>query len=91
MTSMVRPPRAMISWRSSSVSVSANSSMPLTNAYVMRSPTGSERHSLPAFGSASSAAVLNRSAISSSRSVESLRRLRITSSIRSRSSGSTWS
>ena len=44
-TSIGRPPRAAISSRSSSVSSSACSSMPLTSEYVMRSPMGSERHS----------------------------------------------
>jgi hypothetical protein len=54
---------------------------------VIRSPTGSERHSSSAFSVRSSLA-LYFSAISSRRSAASSRRLSTTSSIRSRSSGS---
>ena len=44
-TSIGRPPRSLISARSSSVSSSTKASMPLTSAWVIRSPTGSDRHS----------------------------------------------
>ena len=45
MTSIGRPPGAAICARSSSVSASTCSSMPLTRAWVIRSSTGSARHS----------------------------------------------
>ncbi len=44
-TSIGRPPRAWISARSSSVSLSTWLSSPLTRAWVIRSETGSSRHS----------------------------------------------
>ena len=44
-TSIGRPPRSAISARSSSVSLSTWASMPFTRAWVIRSETGSARHS----------------------------------------------
>ncbi len=86
-TSIGRPPAAAISARNSSVSSSTWASMPLTKAWVIRSRTGRLRHSAAA-GSSDFSDLLNRSAISSSRSAASSRRFRTTSSMRSRSSGS---
>ncbi len=55
MTSIGRPPRSAIVWRSSSVSASTCASMPFTSACVIRSPTGSERHSSAAASTTSPA------------------------------------
>src|SRR5690606_16489886 len=83
MTSSGRPPAAAISWRSSSVSSTTWSSMPLTSACVISSRTGSERHCSTV---ASAAAPLSAysPAISSSRSAASGRRPSTASSMRSR-------
>ena len=76
--------------RSSSVSSSTNASMPFTSAWVIRSPTGSDRHSSEAT-SLTEPSPAKSPAISRRRSVLSGRRLRITSSMRSRSSRGTSS
>ena len=81
-----RPPAASIAARASSVSSTMKLVMPCTSAWARRFSTGWLRHSR--FSSFLAAPVLNLSATSSSRSVESSRRFRITSSTRSRSSGS---
>ncbi len=86
-TSIGRPPRSAITSRSSSVSASTNSSRPFTSAWVIRSSTGIERHSWTT-ASCCSPVPAKSPATSTSRSVASGRRLRTTSSIRSRSPGS---
>ena len=58
MTSIGRPPRSAICCRSSSVSASTWASMPLTSAWVIRSPTGSARHSSSVASSAPRLAVV---------------------------------
>jgi len=73
--------------RASSVSASTHASMPCTSACESLSRTGSSRHARFSAGAAPFFA-LKRSAIASSRSVASGRRLSTTSSTRSRSSGS---
>ncbi len=90
MTSSGRPPASAISSRSSSVSSTTKASMPFTSACVMRSPTGSERHSSAAT-SATSPVPRYSSAMVSSRSAASGRRLSTTSSMASRSFASTVS
>ena len=90
-TSIGRPPSPIICARSSSVSSSMKVVMPWTSACVKRSRTSSSRQAK--FSTCLAPPPLNWSAISNKRSVGvfpsfSLKRLRTTSSTRSRNSGS---
>ena len=79
-----------VSMRAASVSSRMNSSMPLTSACSSRFATGQVRHAASSVRLVA-ASPRKRPAISSSRSVASARRARITSSTRSRSSGASVS